>query len=77
MPEPTLSDLHVLVPDEFGGLVVCPLHQVVEAFMEDKTLAFVLEECSIDMVPATPVAVARVRRLNETGDAAAYWNPGA
>lgn len=68
------DEVMALVPDEFGSLAVCSVADLYRKLDEVDSLDAALDDCSIDMVAANAEQVARVRALNTTGDAAAYWN---
>lgn len=76
-----IADVHVLVPNRFGGLDVCDLSMLLDSIMDDDTedLDAALENASFDMIDVRenrimqPDALAKVRTLNETGDVGAYW----
>lgn len=73
-----LESFFVLIPDESGELLVCPLDQVLAAVMETEDRQLLLEQisenCVVDSWRPTPEAIANVRAFNETGDAEAYWS---
>lgn len=67
----------VLLPDQAIGdgsdVVVCDFGQLMEHLLDDQSLADAIENSAIDSGKPTPELFAKVRALNETGDAAAYW----
>lgn len=69
----TGDEVHVLVPGPHGSLDVCVLSQLVESLDEGLRLDDAAAGAAIDMIEPTSEALAKVRALNQTGDAAAYW----
>lgn len=70
-----MSEIHVLLPDEYG-LRVCDLGQLVGRLAEGATLEEAMDTAGIDSFALEGEArdhAQRVRLLNETGDANAYW----
>ena len=69
------DDPVVCLPNQSGTFDVVDLGQLIDGLAEGRDLDDAASGAAIDTVdPADPEAIARVRRLNETGDAAAYWN---
>lgn len=71
-----LSEIHVLVPDEVHGVTVCPLDQLLLHLDDSDTIDDLTMNAGIDSDPlekCLPQLIKRVRDLNATGDAAAYW----
>lgn len=77
MPDHDLSAIYVVVPDRFGALVVAIGDLVDRLTDDDESLDDALGNAAIDSLDKRhPVEhLARIRQLNETGDATAYWNP--
>jgi hypothetical protein len=73
-----MSDLvvHVLIPDR-RELVVCDLGQFLESLTDGEPLDVAMEAGAIDTIrtddPNLLAKIEKVRALNETGDANAYW----
>jgi len=75
--EPTV----VILPDDLGDLAVCDWEALIEGLSEGGALDDAIVNATIDTLTvrsATNVDdlrgwVARVRQLNQTGDAGAYW----
>lgn len=63
----------VLLPDKWGEVAVCDFEQLVSYLVDDESLEEAIENSAIDSGPPTPEFLAKVRALNETGNARAYW----
>jgi hypothetical protein len=80
-----IGSVNVLVPNQWGGLDVCDLTMLIEAIEDEDTedLDAALEHSSFDMIDVREGrimqddAIEKVRTLNETDDAAAYWGMGS
>jgi hypothetical protein len=80
-----MSDWNVLVPNRFGGLDVCDLFDLANRVSEaddDADADEILTDTSFDTTMGfgskakeVEALIARVRRLNETGNVTEYWNP--
>jgi hypothetical protein len=63
----------IIVPADYG-LAVCDLGTLVVALADGHTLDEAVESAAIDeLEPGDREHIARIRTLNQTGDATAYW----
>lgn len=68
------NDVHVLIPDGSGWLSVCVLDQLLSEIIDGRDLDEAADNSAIDSIePDNAQAIAKVRKLNNDGDAAAYW----
>lgn len=67
------NDVHVLIPDGSGWLSVCVLDQLLSEIIDGRDLDEAADNSAIDSIRPDAEAIAKVRKLNEGGDAAAYW----
>lgn len=68
---------HVLVPDQLRGVSVCSVGKLVEGAYDAVSLDDLISNAAIDSAsPPDEILnrVDKVRKLNATGDAEAYWD---
>lgn len=65
-------DGYVVIVPGIDGLAVCDLLQLVEGIAAT-TFQEAVDDATIDQFDGTPEHTERVRQLNTTGDATAYW----
>ncbi len=78
-----ITDLHVLVPDELGGVSIVPAADLVSRLDAGETPEEAITNAGVDYLgtlsgDGLAREVERVRQLNLTGDTTAFWsNPDA
>lgn len=72
MPSP--YDIHVLIPDERGGLTLASVGDLYDWFDAEEELIGVISNAGIDYITDfVPEKFLKIHEMNVTGDAAAYW----